>query len=309
MPGACRCPAAEPGLPALVPPPPPAPNACPAAAPQVGEQHRHDLSSMRHEVLGLLYPAFSAALADGGRLLTAHPASTGARFRLLHLALRYCRAQAAAARGKPCPLPIVLLYEQAGAGGEAGWVAVGMIGQRHGRTLGMHCTWDSARSALRLQPSEMCWLPLPPCPQVLAAALRWFELPEAWHDAEHGMLRWVYSGQPNIGWLGRPWEEAKPTGFAHGNVPIRGSTASLLPDCRCACPPPTPVCRREALGAVRNFAAELEVAPVPQLPRDLPPPHPVWGSLPPPPSNAARQALLAMLLSAGGWALGVAEAA
>ena len=88
---------------------------------------------MKHEVVGLLYPAFSAALADGGRLLTAHPASTGARFRLLHLALRYCRAQQAAARGKPCPLPIGLLYEQAGAGGKGsvGW-RLAAVGQRHG---------------------------------------------------------------------------------------------------------------------------------------------------------------------------------
>lgn len=82
----------------------------------MGEQHRHDLSSLRHEVVGLVYPAYSAALRDGGRLLTAHPASTGARFRLLHLVLRYCQAQQAAAHGKPCPLPIVLLYEQVGSG-------------------------------------------------------------------------------------------------------------------------------------------------------------------------------------------------
>ena len=52
---------------------------------------------------------------------------------------------------------------------------------------------------------------------------------------------------------------------------------------------------------MRDFGAALEARPVPQLPRDLPPPHPVWGAVPPPKSNAARQALLVMLLSAGGW--------
>ena len=60
-------------------------------------------------------------------------------------------------------------------------------------------------------------------------------------------------------------------------------------------------CCSEALGAVRDFGAALEAAHVPQLPRDLPPPHPVWGAVQPPNSNAARQALLIMLLSAGGW--------
>lgn len=71
--------------------------------------------------------------------------------------------------------------------------------------------------------------------------------------------------------------------------------SSLLP-LLCLC--------REALGAVRDFGAALEAAPVPQLPRDLPPPHPVWGAMTPPQSNAARQALLVMLLSAGGLAVG-----
>ncbi len=52
---------------------------------------------------------------------------------------------------------------------------------------------------------------------------------------------------------------------------------------------------------MRDFGAALEARPVPQLPRDLPPPHPVWGAVSPPKSNAARQALLVMLLSAGGW--------
>ena len=81
--------------------------------------------------------------------------------------------------------------------------------------------------------------------QVLAAALQWFELPEAWHDAEQGLLK-------------------------------------------------------EALGAVRDFAAAVAATPLPQLPRDLPPPHPVWGSAQQPQGNAARQQLLVMLLSAGG---------
>lgn len=57
---------------------------------------------------------------------------------------------------------------------------------------------------------------------------------------------------------------------------------------------------REALGAVRDFAAAVEARPLPQLPRDLPGPHPVWGAASQPQSNAARQALLVMLLSAGG---------
>ncbi|KAL4452207.1 hypothetical protein ABPG75_007869 [Micractinium tetrahymenae] len=159
---------------------------------EVSEQRRHDLSSMKGEVVDLSWRLFSASLADAGRCLTAHPASTGARFRLLHLALKHCRAQQAqaAARGKPCPLPILLLFEQ-----------------------------------------------------VLAAALQWFELPQAWHYAEQDLLR-------------------------------------------------------EALGAVRDFAAAVQAAPLPQLPRDLPPPHPVWGEVLPPSSNAARQALLQLLLSA-----------
>lgn len=97
------------------------------STPQVGEQHRHDLSSMRHEIVGLVFPAHSAALRDGGRLLTAHPASTGARFRLLHLVLRYCQAQQAAARGKPCPLPIVLLYEQVGGWRDDGAGGLGCL--------------------------------------------------------------------------------------------------------------------------------------------------------------------------------------
>ena len=58
--------------------------------------------------------------------------------------------------------------------------------------------------------------------------------------------------------------------------------------------------RREALGAVREFAGMVGRAALPQLPRDLPSAHPVWGDMPVPKSNAARQALLAMLLSAGG---------
>jgi len=66
---------------------------------------------------------------------------------------------------------------------------------------------------------------------------------------------------------------------------------STIPAARCPC--------REALGAVRDFASAVEAQPLPQLPRDLPPPHPVWGSVPQPKSNAARQALLVMLLSAG----------
>lgn len=53
---------------------------------------------------------------------------------------------------------------------------------------------------------------------------------------------------------------------------------------------------------MRDFAAAVAAAPLPQLPRDLPPPHPVWGGVPPPKSNEARQALLSMLLSAGGLA-------
>lgn len=85
---------------------------------QVGEQHRHELSSMRGEVVEVLWRLYSHSLADAASL-TAHPASTGARFRLLHVALRYCRAQQAAAHGKPCPLPVVLLYEQ------VQWLCVG----------------------------------------------------------------------------------------------------------------------------------------------------------------------------------------
>ena len=57
----------------------------------------------------------------------------------------------------------------------------------------------------------------------------------------------------------------------------------------------------EALGAVRDFAAAVAARPLPQLPRDLPQPHPVWGAAQLPPSNAQRQALLSVLLSAGGW--------
>ena len=84
---------------------------------------------MRDEVVGLSYRLFSTSLADA-HLLTAHPASTGARFRLLHLALSYCRAQQAAARGKPCPLPVVLLYEQVGWGWVEGaglWAGQGLL--------------------------------------------------------------------------------------------------------------------------------------------------------------------------------------
>ncbi len=81
---------------------------------EVWEQRRHDLSRMKGKAAAALWRLFSASLADAGRLLTAHPASAGARFRLLLLALKYCRAQQAqaVARGKPCPLPIVLLFEQ-----------------------------------------------------------------------------------------------------------------------------------------------------------------------------------------------------
>ena len=50
---------------------------------------------------------------------------------------------------------------------------------------------------------------------------------------------------------------------------------------------------------MRDFAAAVQAAPLPQLPHDLPPPHPVWGGVAVPKTNAARQALLAMLLSAG----------
>lgn len=50
---------------------------------------------------------------------------------------------------------------------------------------------------------------------------------------------------------------------------------------------------------MRDFATAVQEAPLPQLPRDLPPPHPVWGEVAPPASNAARQALLQLLLSAG----------
>lgn len=68
----------------------------------------------------MLWRMFSRALADA-QLLTSHPASTGARFRLLHCALRYCRNQQAAAHGRPCPLPVVLLYEQVGGRRWRGW--------------------------------------------------------------------------------------------------------------------------------------------------------------------------------------------
>ncbi len=85
-----------------------------------------------------MWRQLSTALHNPRDCLTAHPASAGARFRLLALSLHFCGEQAAAAtrRGKPCPLPVLLLYEQ-----------------------------------------------------VLAAGLQWFELPEAWHDVEHSMLR------------------------------------------------------------------------------------------------------------------------
>lgn len=81
---------------------------------EVSEQRRDDLSSMKGTVAAILWRLFSASLADAGRSLTAHPASAGARFRLLHLALKHCRAQQAQAqaRGQPCPLPVVLLFEQ-----------------------------------------------------------------------------------------------------------------------------------------------------------------------------------------------------
>ena len=69
---------------------------------------------MRTHAVALSWRLFSASLADAGASLTAHPASAGARFRLLLLALRYCRAQEEAARNRPTPLPIVLLYEQVG---------------------------------------------------------------------------------------------------------------------------------------------------------------------------------------------------
>jgi hypothetical protein len=103
----------------------------------------HDPSSLSGVVADTMWRQLSTALQDGGRLLTAHPASTGARFRLLRLSLAFCSEHAAAAqrRGRPCPLPVVLLGELA-----------------------------------------------------LAAGLRWFELPEAWHDAEHDMLRWAARG-------------------------------------------------------------------------------------------------------------------
>jgi hypothetical protein len=80
----------------------------------VFELHRFELSSVRADVVDTFWRLLSTALRDAGHALTAHPASTGARFRLLHLALRYCRAQQEATRGKPCPLPVVLLYEQVG---------------------------------------------------------------------------------------------------------------------------------------------------------------------------------------------------
>ena len=84
----------------------------PSVCRQVFEVHRFELSSVRADVVDTSWRLLSTALRDAGHALTAHPASTGARFRLLHLALRYCRAQEEAARGKPCPLPVVLLYEQ-----------------------------------------------------------------------------------------------------------------------------------------------------------------------------------------------------
>lgn len=82
----------------------------------MGEQHRHDLSSLKGEVLGLMYQLASHSLHGAGASLTEHPASAGPRFRLLHLALRYCHTLQAAAHGKPCPLPVVMLYEQVRAG-------------------------------------------------------------------------------------------------------------------------------------------------------------------------------------------------
>lgn len=90
---------------------------------EVSEQRQHDLSSMKGEAAATLWRLFSAALADAGAALTAHPASTGARFRLLHLALKHCRAQQAqaAARRKPCPLPVLLLFEQVRPGRWASW--------------------------------------------------------------------------------------------------------------------------------------------------------------------------------------------
>ncbi|KAL4857248.1 Phosphatidylinositol 4-kinase alpha 1 [Chlorella vulgaris] len=159
---------------------------------EVTLQLRHDLSSLRGQVAGTVWRQLSTALHDPSASLTTLPASAGARFRLLALALSLCQEQhgAASRRNKPCPLPVLLLYEQ-----------------------------------------------------VLAAALQWFELPEAWHDGDGDMLR-------------------------------------------------------EALGAVKQFAEMVGTRQLPQLPRDLPPPHPVWGPMPAPKSNEARQALLAMLLSA-----------
>ncbi|KAK9812698.1 hypothetical protein WJX72_002251 [[Myrmecia] bisecta] len=44
--------------------------------------------------------------------LTHQPASSGARFRLLLLALRYCHQMQAARPNQPCPLPVMVLFER-----------------------------------------------------------------------------------------------------------------------------------------------------------------------------------------------------
>lgn len=135
--------------------PPPLPATAHAPPLQVTLQLRHDLSSLRGQVAGTVWRQLSTALHDPSASLTALPASAGARFRLLALALSLCLEQhgAASRRNKPCPLPVLLLYEQ-----------------------------------------------------VLAAALQWFELPEAWHDGDGDMLRWGGCGE---GWWGQGWAERR----------------------------------------------------------------------------------------------------
>lgn len=247
------------------------------STPQVGEQHRHDLSSMRHEIVGLVFPAYSAALRDGGRLLTAHPASTGARFRLLHLVLRYCQAQQAAARGKPCPLPIVLLYEQVG-----GWVDGWFFGGMMGLWIGL--------------PSLHLWQCAPACLMHLSIGLLNASSPahRCWRRGCSGLSCPRHGMMPSTPCCGR-W-----LGLANAELSLHASTCWSCSTCYAvALRTLHPTCCREALGAVRDFGSALEAAHVPQLPRDLPPPHPVWGAVQPPNSNAARQSLLIMLLSAG----------